>query len=139
MYSKPIQIRMSDLDPFSHVNNGAQCNLFDCGRSGYFEAVFKKRIDWNEMNFVLVHTEFDFRAPILFYDELVCESSVYELGTKSVKMVQRLKDSVSGVVKTECRSVLACIDRAKNIAVPVSDEYRRLFIEFEGEALCAVK
>lgn len=128
---------MSDLDPFSHVNNGAQCNMFDCGRSGYFEAVFNKKIDWAEMNFVLVHTEFDFKAPILFYDEVVCESSVYELGNKSVKMIQRLIDAKSGAVKTECRSVLACIDRKSNKAVPMSDAHRRMFIEFEGAALCA--
>ena len=46
MFSCPIQIRMSDLDPYNHVNNGAQCNYFDMGRSRYFEHVFQTKIDW---------------------------------------------------------------------------------------------
>ena len=45
-FSVPIQIKMCDLDPFAHVNNGVQCNYFDYGRSQYFEEVFGEKIDW---------------------------------------------------------------------------------------------
>ena len=49
-FAVPIQIKMCDLDPFAHVNNGVQCNYFDYGRSLYFESVFGEKIDWLNMD-----------------------------------------------------------------------------------------
>ncbi|MCR4680447.1 MAG: acyl-CoA thioesterase [Bacteroidales bacterium] len=130
-FSVPIQVRMSDLDPFVHANNGAQCNYFDFGRSAYFEYVFGKPIDWREMDMVLVHVEMDFREGIEFHDAIVCESKVVAIGNKSVKMMQQLRDTNTNVVKTTCYSVLAGFDRITHQSIPIRDEYRRLFHEFE--------
>ena len=130
-FSVPVQIRMSDLDPFVHVNNGAQCNYFDYGRSAYFEHLFKRPIDWREMDMVLVHVEMDFREGIGFHDPIVCDTKVLAIGQKSVKMMQRLRDADTGVVKTTCYSVLAGFDRVTHQSIPIRDEYRRLFHEFE--------
>lgn len=130
-FSVPIQVRMSDLDPFVHVNNGAQCNYFDFGRSSYFEHVFNKPIDWREMDMVLVHVELDFREGIEFHDDLVCESKVISIGNKSVKMMQQLRDMKTNVVKTTCYSVLAGFDRQTHQSIPIREEYKTLFAKFE--------
>lgn len=130
-FSVPVQVRMSDLDPFVHVNNGAQCNLFDYGRSCYFEHIFHEPIDWREMDMVLVHTELDFKSGIEIHDAIVCETKIISIGRKSVKMVQQLRDTRTNLVKTTCYSVLAGFDRATHQSIPIREEYKQLICQFE--------
>ncbi len=124
MFSCPIQVRMSDLDPFDHVNNGAQCNLFDYGRSQFFEHLFNQEIDWLTFGYVLVHVELDFKAPVRIHDNIVCESEAYELGRTSFKMRQELKNAVTNEVFTVCHSVVVCIDRAKNVPKSIPEDHK---------------
>ena len=131
LFSVPVQIRMSDLDPFVHVNNGAQCNLFDFGRSEYFETVFGDKIDWSQLDLVLVHVELDFLLPILYYDSLVCETKIYEIGNKSLKMIQQLRDTESNTVKTICKSILAGFDRKFNQSATIKEIYKEKIVAFE--------
>lgn len=131
LFSVPVQIRMSDLDPFVHVNNGAQCNLFDFGRSEYFETVFGGKIDWSQLDLVLVHVELDFLLPILYYDSLVCETKIYEIGNKSLKMIQQLRDTKSNSVKTLCKSILAGFERKFNQSATIKEIYKEKIVAFE--------
>ena len=131
-FSTPIQIKMCDLDPFAHVNNGVQCNYFDYGRSRYFETVFGERIDWLKMDMVLVHTELDFKNPIKVYDDIVCETAIYSIGNKSISMIQQLRGSVDGVVKSICKSVLSGFDRESERSVPIQEKYKIAIRNFEG-------
>ena len=128
----PVQVRMSDLDPFVHVNNGIQCHYFDLGRSFYLEKVLQNQVDWTTIDLVLVHIELDFAAPVEFHDKLVCESKIIEIGNKSLKMVQRLRETTTNTVKTTCLSVLAGFDRQTHQAIPICEEYKQRIREFEG-------
>lgn len=125
MFSCSIQIRMSDLDPYNHVNNGAQCHYFDLGRSSYFEHVFQTKIDWLTFKYVLVHIDLDFRKPVLFHDSIVCESHVTEVGNSSLKMEQRLKDAKTGEIKTSCHAVVVYFDRIANKSERIPDGDRK--------------
>ncbi|MDR1346152.1 MAG: thioesterase family protein [Bacteroidales bacterium] len=131
-FTVPVQIRMSDLDPFVHVNNGAQCHYFDLGRSAYLEKVLQNPVDWKTVNMVLVHISMDFKRPVLFADEIVCDSKVYELGVRSFKMQQQIRDMHTGEIKTVCRSAVCRFDRQTLASMPLSDEQVRLIREFEG-------
>ena len=128
MFSCPIQIRMSDLDPFNHVNNGAQCNFFDMGRSLYFEHTFNAKIDWLTFKYVLVHVDLDFRKPVLFHDAIVCESRVTEIGNSSFKMEQILRDSKTGEIKTLCHAVVVYFNRETNKSERIPDGERALLM-----------
>ena len=130
----PVQVRMSDLDPFVHVNNGIQCHYFDLGRSSYLEKVLQNQVDWKTIDLVLVHIELDFAAPVEFHDKLVCESKIFEIGNKSLKMWQQLRDLNTNTVKTTCLSVLAGFDRQTHLAIPICEEYKQRIREFEGMA-----
>lgn len=131
-FSVPIQIKMCDLDPFAHVNNGVQCNYFDYGRSQYFEHVFGEKIDWMTLDMVLVHVELDFRSPIKIHDDIRCETAIYQFGVKSFKMVQRLVSVETGQVKSICHSVLAGFDRESEMSIPIKDVYKVAISRFEG-------
>ena len=113
-FSTPIQIKMCDLDPFAHVNNGVQCNYFDYGRGQYFEKVFGEPIDWMTMDMVLVHVELDFRRPIKIHDEIVCETTIYEFGEKTV-----------------CHCVLCGFDRKTEKSIPIQERYKERITAFE--------
>lgn len=130
-FGTPIQIKMCDLDPFAHVNNGVQCNYFDYGRSQYFEKVFEEQIDWMTMDMVLVHIDLDFRSPIKIHDEIICETAIYEFGVKSFKMIQQLRCAHTGIVKTICHSVLAGFDRQTERSIPIQNKYRAKISQFE--------
>ena len=130
-FSVPIQVRMSDLDPFAHVNNGAQCHYFDYGRSNYLEHVLQTTIDWTTFDLVLVHVGMDFRDSIGFHDQLVCESRVTAIGNKSFRMEQQLRDTRTDTVKTTCECVLAGLDRTTLQPIPIQEEYKAKFRAFE--------
>lgn len=132
MVSCSIQLRMNDLDVFNHVNNGAQCHILDYGRTQFFERVLGERIDWLAFDLVLVHIDMDFKEPIMIHDEIACETEILEIGTKSVRLEQRLRDVRSGVVKTVSHSVAVSIHReaghdAKPSSKPLSEEYIEKF------------
>ncbi len=123
---------MNDLDVFNHVNNGAQCHILDYGRTQFFEKVLGERIDWLAFDLVLVHIDMDFKEPIMIHDEIACETEILEIGTKSVRLEQRLRDVRSGVVKTVSHSVAVSIHReaghdAKPSSKPLSEEYIEKF------------
>jgi len=120
---------MSDLDPYNHVNNGAQCNFFDMGRSLYFEHTFNAKIDWLTFKYVLVHVDLDFRKPVLFHDAIACESRVIEIGNSSFKMEQLLRDSKTGEIKTLCHAVVVYFNRETNKSERIPDEERKLLEE----------
>jgi len=119
---------MSDLDPYNHVNNGAQCNYFDMGRSRYFEHAFNAKIDWLTFKYVLVHVDLDFCKPIRFHDPIVCESRVTEIGNSSFKMEQCLKDANTGEIKTLCHCVVVYFDREANKSERIPDRDRELML-----------
>lgn len=124
---------MSDLDPYNHVNNGAQSNLFDYGRTKYFESILNTQIDWLTFDLVLVHIEFDFRKPIHDHDNIYCKTTVVGFGTKSIKMMQTLFDKDTMEIKTECKCVIAGLDRKNNTSKPIPELYRQKIENFEKE------
>lgn len=130
-FSVPIQIRMSDLDPFNHVNNGVQCSYFDLGRSAYIEAILCEKIDWLTMDLVLAHISLDFLNPIMYGDQIECACKVVHLGNKSFKMVQHLIDVRTNTIKTVSKSVIVGLDREKLTSIPIKQEYRDKLEAFE--------
>ena len=134
-HSVPIQIRFADLDALNHVNNGFQCHYFDVGRVNYFQDTLNRRINLAEIDLVLVHTEFDFIAPVHGDDDILVQSKTISFGTKSVKMFQRIIDKKDGKVKTTCYSVLSAMDTVTKQSKNVPEEYIKAFSEFDGITL----
>ena len=130
-FSVDIQIRMSDLDPFVHVNNGAQCHLYDYGRTSYFEKVFGENIDWATLDLVLIHLELDFKSPILYHDRMVCDCKIIKVGNKSFTMYQQLRNKDTNEIKSTCTSVLCGFDRHTATAIPVRKDYVEKIYIFE--------
>ena len=128
---KSIQIRMTDLDPLGHVNNGVIYSYYDIGRLHYFTQI-SDSIHWETIDKVIVRTECDFMESILFTDDISVETKVIEIGNKSVKMLQRIIDNNTGKIKSTCLSVLSGYDRQNNVSKEISEEFREKVADFEN-------
>ena len=129
---KNIQIRMTDLDPFGHVNNGVIYSYYDVGRLHYMSCI-EKNLQWENIDKVVVRTECDFLDSILFTDDISVETRVFEIGNKSIKMMQRIVDNRTGKVKSGCISILSGYDKENNTSKEISKEVKEKIVAFEAE------
>jgi acyl-CoA thioester hydrolase len=128
---KNIQIRMTDLDPFGHVNNGVIYSYYDIGRLHYLIQI-EEDIHWEDMDKVVVRTECDFMDSILFTDDISVETKVTEMGNKSIKMMQRIIENNTGKIKSTCLSILSGYDREKNTSKEIPQEFKDKINAFES-------
>ena len=125
-----IQIRMTDLDPLGHVNNGVFYSYYDAGRLHYLNQI-NEDTSWEAINVVIVHIECDFMESIVFQDDISVETKVIELGNKSIKMMQRIIDNNTQKVKSTCLSVLSGYDKQNNTSKAISEEFKKKVEDFE--------
>ena len=128
----PVQVRMTDLDPFGHVNNSIFLSYYDLGRLNYIQQITGKTLDWNTLDSVLVHVSCDFKNSVLFNDAVFVGTKVVELGNRSIKMLQHLFTENPYCLKSTCYSVLSGFDKEKNCSKPISEEMRTAILKFEG-------
>ncbi|MDR0667152.1 MAG: acyl-CoA thioesterase [Prevotellaceae bacterium] len=135
MHTLPIQIRFSDIDGVGHVNNVKYSDYFDVGRLHYFKEALGRAPDWGGgQTLVLVHTEANYRRPTFLYDAIEVQTTVVEIGERSVHMQQRIVDA-RGVVRVEGASVLSTFDRETGQSFPMPDEWREKIRQFEAGRL----
>jgi acyl-CoA thioester hydrolase len=126
----PIQIRMTDLDPFGHVNNGVYYSYYDIGRFHYLSQI-KEDIRWEVLDKVIVRTEVDFKEAIHYEDDISVESKVVEMGNRSLKMMQRIVDNHTGNIKSVCLAVICGYDRQTNTSKEISKDFKDRVTAFE--------
>ena len=126
-----IQIRMTDLDPFGHVNNGVIYSYYDIGRIKYLKDL-QEETSWEKMDKVIVHTACDFMESILFVDDIRVESKITGIGNKSIKLLQRIVDNKTGNVKSTCFSVMSGYDRETNSSKIISSAFKEKVEKYEG-------
>lgn len=120
----PVQVRMTDLDPFGHVNNSILLSYYDLGRLDYIQQVTQKPLDWNELDTVLVHVSCDFKDSVLLNDVIFVGTKVVEVGNRSIKMLQHIFTENPYCLKSTCYSVLSGFDKEKNCSKAISEEMR---------------
>ena len=110
-HSLPIQIRFNDLDVFSHVNNAVIQEYFDLGRLHYLQKVLEGELKTGNNTLVVASIKTDFMEPIFLEDSIVVKTSVFQIGNKSLQMIQQLYDMFSDTVKAECKSVMVAFNK----------------------------
>jgi len=130
-HQETIQIRFNDIDVLGHVNNAVQIMYFDFGKVKYFETLKHQVIDWSGSELVMVNFNVDFMEPIFISNNIVVKTKVYEIGNKSLKLIQVIKDYETGHIKSVCRSVMCGFNPKTNTSLPISEEWRELINRFE--------
>lgn len=129
----PVQMRFSDVDGFGHVNNGVYSDYYDLGRMYYLRDVLgwlpgdTKRDD----QLVVVNTRTDFIGQIFLGQSIQVLTRIYELGNKSLKMIQWLIEEDSDEPLSVCESVMAGFRRSEGGSFVLPEEWREAVKNYE--------
>lgn len=121
-----IQQRFADADTLGHINNIHLQEYFDLGKMELYATLLGSRIDWRGVNLVLVSIKTDMMRQTRLGDDIIVESWVEKIGTKSMTVRQRLVNRADGVANAECSTVVVCFDFASQRAIPFPDEWRAI-------------
>ena len=134
-HQEHVQIRFNDVDVIGHVNNAVILTYFDLGKVKYFEALDSQGLGHGDMELVIVNVNVDFKIPVFMGDSILVKTKIYEVGHKSVKIVQELFDEKTQCVKSVCRTIMCGFDPKTNTSLPISDEWRTLIKSYEKDVL----
>jgi acyl-CoA thioester hydrolase len=129
-----LDVRFRDIDAFRHVNNASFFTYIEEARIRYLVDVLK--LDAVErMPMILAAVKIDFRAPILFGQEVDIGTVVDWIGRSSFSMSHRLIASPDGRLVAEADTILVAYDYAAEESIAVPDDWRAAFAAWEGHDL----
>ncbi len=122
-----IQMRVSDIDMFHHVNNVSQQMYFDLGKRDLYAQVLEIDVLAGALRIVAAATSNSFIRQVRMGDDLFVTTTVERIGNKSITLFQQLiarEADGSEVVKSESRSVMVAFDFERQESVPVPAHWR---------------
>ena len=128
----PIQIRFNDVDRYGHVNNNAYFAYYDLGKQEYLQNVLKVDYRSSEIVPVIANINADFIFPIFYGDEIVIETRVSHIGTKSFTLQQRALNLKTNLVVCQCTTVMVCFNLKTQESAEMPTNYREAIEHFEG-------
>lgn len=127
----PVQIRFNDVDRYGHVNNNAYFAYYDLGKEEYLSGVLQTDFRKAEVVPVIANINADFIFPIFYGDDIVIETRVAHIGTKSFSLEQRAINLKTEQVVCQCRTVMVCFNLKKQESALLPDDYRHKFEAYE--------
>ena len=123
-HSLPIQIRFSDVDVIGHVNNIVFLQYYDTGKASFMTELLGRSISWYEVDVVVANIDCAFIAPIFFNEKIEVLTACNYIHDKSFKLLQMLRNSDTGEVKSVCETVMVSFDPDTQKVAPLKDEWR---------------
>ncbi|MCH5239293.1 MAG: acyl-CoA thioesterase [Muribaculaceae bacterium] len=123
-HREPIQLRFSDIDVVGHVNNINFFSYYDTGKAAFMTNVLGKNINWDEVDTVVANVDCAFIAPILWGEKIEVLTACVGIHDKSFRLLQMLRNSESGEVKSVCETVMVSFDPATQKVAPLSEAWR---------------
>lgn len=123
-HSLPIQIRFSDVDVIGHVNNIVFLQYYDTGKAAFMTELLGRSISWYEVDVVVANIDCAFIAPIFFNEKIEVLTACKYIHDKSFKLLQMLRNSDTGEVKSVCETVMVSFDPDTQKVAPLKDEWR---------------
>lgn len=130
----PVQIRFNDVDGFGHVNNNAYFSFYDLGKVDYLHSVLGLYEAGHDVIPVIANINADFLHPIFLGDEIVVETCVSHVGTKSFTLTQQAVNVRTKAVVCSCRTVMVCFSVTQRESVEIPAEYREKIARYESGA-----
>ena len=117
------RLRFNDTDRLGHVNNAVFAVMLEQGRSELAGLVGLPMGDGGQ-SLVIVRLELDFVAEMTWPGDVLIDTAVARLGTKSFTLAQTL--TCGGVLSGRAQTVLVVMDQAARKAVPIEPWRERL-------------
>lgn len=129
----PIEVRYGDLDPQGHVNNAKFMTYMEQGRVQYIRHLgLWDGKSFLKLGFILAEARITFISPILFAQQVQVGVRVSRLGNKSLDMVYRLEDALTGEELATGSSVQVAYDYQSGKTIPLPEHWRQIIREFEN-------
>lgn len=128
----PLQMRFNDIDMVGHLNNAVYIQFFDLGKVDYFQTVMSNGVNWHHIPVVVVNINCNYYAPTFLDEPIEVVTSVYGISQRSLKMEQRIINSVTGEIKCVALTVMAGFDPATNSGVPLDTEWAAAIEAYES-------
>jgi acyl-CoA thioester hydrolase len=129
-----LDVRFRDIDAFRHVNNASFFTYMEEARIRYLVEVLEANAV-ERMPLILAAVKIDFRAPILFGQEVEIGTGVDWIGRSSFSMSHRMIASPDDRLVAEADTVLVAYDYVAEGPMPVPDAWRAAFTAWEGRDL----
>lgn len=124
-HTSPIHIRFADIDVMGHVNNAVYLNYFEQARMHWFKALIGEKWDWRTHGVILARNEIDYIQPVLLQDDAEIDTTVVNIGTKSLTLTFEVFRKVNGerLLAAKGLCVLVCFDHSQQKTVPVFESW----------------
>ena len=130
-HSHPIEVRFGDCDSMRHVNNAKYFTYFETSRIIYMRDVVEKYRAEGGPDMILARTECDFKTPLKFGDMAMVHCRVVRLGNSSFDFEYVLVREGDQAISAVAKSVQVVYDYDVEKPVPIPDDWRRRFINYE--------
>jgi acyl-CoA thioester hydrolase len=129
-----LEVRFRDIDAFRHVNNAAFVTYIEQARIRYLIDILK--LDAVERApLILAAVQMDFRAPILFGQDVEIGTRVDWIGRTSFSMAHWMEAGHDRHLVAEAQTILVTYDYAAERPILVPDEWRAAMSAYEGRDL----
>lgn len=129
-----LEVRFRDIDAFGHVNNAAFVTYLEQARIRYL--IDNLQVETvQHLPLILAAIQVDFRAPILFGQDVEIGTRVDWIGNTSFSMSHRMTAGGDDRLAAEANTVLVTYDYAAERPIPVLDAWRQTFTAYEGRSL----
>lgn len=136
-FSYPIQVRFRDMDALGHVNNAVYLTYFEAARMAWWMHV-TGRPDLGGIGVILARAEVDYRAPVVYGDELEVGVRCVSIKRSSFVVVQSMVERRSGRLVAQARKVLVRYDYATGRPVPLDEPQRQMLMAQDPDVLIEV-
>ena len=134
MYQYAVTVRGFHIDAYGHVNNARYLEYLEEARwefLGSRGSSVLHRLKEMGIGIFLVRIEADFRRPAVLDDELLIDSSVAKMGSRSVVFHQKILHRDTQTVVFDAMLTGAVVDLKTQKSIFVTEELREIF-----EPLC---
>lgn len=132
-----VEVRFRDIDAFGHVNNSAFVTYLEQARVRFLIDTIQVDVI-QSLPVILAALHVDFRAPILFGQEIEIGTRVDWIGNTSFsmshEMTARTDDGTTRVV-AQASTILVAYDYGTEQPIPVPEPWRAAFLAHEGRSL----
>ena len=132
-----VEVRFRDIDAFGHVNNSAFVTYIEQARVRFLIDILAVDVI-QSLPIILASLKVDFRAPILFGQEIEIGTRVDWIGTTSFSVSHDMharSDDATAKLVAEASTVLVAYDYGTEQPIPVPDAWRTAFTAHEGRSL----
>ncbi len=131
MHETFVRTRFCETDALGHINNTSYFIYLEEARIEFFD-LLGANMETQRWQFILASTKCDFMAQGYFKQNLVIQTWVSRVGTKSFTLNHKIKDTQTGKVIALGEAIVVYFNFDTQQSEPVPTELKEQLLEYHG-------